>query len=152
MLLRTHLAITLFFALILLSYVQNPIIFLAISLIATAIPDIDSRFSKIGHYKIFRIFNFFTKHRGIIHSFTFLFVIFIFGFLFFKELIFPFLLGYGLHLIADSFTLNGIRPFYPLKFRLKGIIRTGGLIEIFIFIIFVLANCFLIFKRIFNIF
>jgi len=48
MLIKTHLAITLFFALLLIGYVNSPILFLVVALIATYIPDIDSKHSKIG--------------------------------------------------------------------------------------------------------
>jgi len=148
MLFRTHLAITLFFVLLLFQYFSNPILFLLISVLATALPDVDTRYSKIGHYKISRIFNFFINHRGIVHSFTLLLIIAVFLFSFFRQILFPFLLGYSLHLIADGFTHTGIMPFYPLNIRIKGKIRTGGVIENLIFIIFLFGSL-LLFLRIF---
>jgi membrane-bound metal-dependent hydrolase YbcI (DUF457 family) len=38
-----------------------------------------------------------------------------------------FFLGYGLHLFADSFTKEGITPFYPFsRMKSSGGITTGG--------------------------
>lgn len=151
MFLRTHLMMTLFFFLLFFQYIPNFILFLPIALFATIIPDIDNKFSRIGHYKLSRIFNFFVKHRGITHSFTFLFIISFFIFLFFKEILFAFVFGYSSHLLADSLTISGIMPFYPLKKKLKGKIKTGGIIENLIFAILFLGNLFLVFILIYPI-
>ncbi len=148
MLFRTHLIVTLFFILLFFQHVSNPVLFLFISVLAAALPDIDTKYSKIGHYKLSRIFNFFVKHRGIVHSFTLLLIISAFLFSFFRQILFPFLLGYSLHLIADGFTPAGIMPFYPIKMRIKGKIRTGGVIENLVFISFLLGSL-LLFLRIF---
>jgi len=43
-------------------------------------------------------------------------------------------LGSLSHLVADSFTLNGISFFYPFKFfTLKGFVKTNGKLEFVIF-------------------
>lgn len=146
---KTHFIIALFFVLMFFQYIENPIVFLPIVFLATIIPDIDSRFSRIGHYKIFRVFNFFMKHRGITHSFTFLAVISLLIFLSFKEILIPFSLAYSLHLILDAVTIDGISPFYPLKFRIKGKLKTGGIIETILFVFFLLIDLFLIFSKIY---
>jgi len=144
MLIKTHLSITLFFVLLFLSAVEQKFIFVVIALIATFIPDIDSRFSKFGRPKIARLLQFFTRHRGVIHSFTFLILITFFLVLFFPVIALPFFLGYGLHLFADSFTVDGITPFYPLRAKSKGIIRTGGKSEVSVLVFFIIADLFLI--------
>ncbi len=149
MFLRTHFIITAFFILIFFKYIQNPLIFLPVVFLAMLIPDIDNRFSKIGHYRLSRIFNFFIKHRGITHSFGFLAIITLLIFLSFKEVWIPFIFGYSLHLLLDSLTLQGIMPFYPLKFRIKGKIKTGGIVENFLFGVFFLTDLFLVFNRIY---
>lgn len=152
MLVRTHLTITSFFILLFISNVESKLAFVLIALIATYIPDMDSRFSKIGRHKTFRILQFFTKHRGIIHSFTFLVAITLFFVLFFPIIALPFFLGYGLHLLADSFTIKGIKPFYPWKKTSSGRVRTGGKAEIFIFVFFLLAGLSLLIIKVFSIF
>jgi len=140
MLIRTHLAITLCFVLLFISNVEHKIIFIAVALFATFIPDIDYKFSTLGKKKILRILQFFVKHRGIFHSFTFLIVITLFFVLFFPIFALPLFLGYGLHLLADSFTIEGITPFYPYRKKSLGRIKTGGRREISVFVFFILID------------
>ncbi len=136
MLLRTHYLITLFGILVLFSYVENKIIFVVIALIATALPDADSPFTKIGNRKISKILQVFTKHRGIIHSFTFLFSLTLIFVFFIPQIALGFFLGYSLHLFADCFTFDGIYPFWPLKAKSSWRISTGEKWEKIIFILF----------------
>ncbi|MFA4953162.1 MAG: metal-dependent hydrolase [Candidatus Pacearchaeota archaeon] len=144
MLLRTHFTITLFAVLILLSSVEHKISFVLMSFAATLIPDLDTPFSKVGNHLILRPFQFFVKHRGLIHSFTFLSLLTLFFVLFFPILALGFFLGYGLHLFADSFSVEGIQVLYPFKKKIFWRIRTGGKTEMSIFVVFLLANLFLI--------
>jgi membrane-bound metal-dependent hydrolase YbcI (DUF457 family) len=144
MLIKTHLAIAIFFILLFLSFVEYKLIFVLVTLFATFIPDIDSRFSTIGQKKIMRLLQWFTRHRGIIHSFTFLLIIVLFLVLFFPIISLPFFLGFGLHLFADSFTIDGIIPFYPLKRKISGKISTGGKAETSIFVSFIILDLFLL--------
>jgi membrane-bound metal-dependent hydrolase YbcI (DUF457 family) len=59
---------------------------------------------------------------------------------FFPIIAFPFFLGYGTHLIVDSWTIEGIIPFWPLRYSLKGNVRTGGAFENILFYFFVIAD------------
>ena len=152
MLLRTHLSISIFFILLLLPLVEHKLVFVLVALIATYIPDIDSRYSKLGRKKIFRILQWMSKHRGMIHSYTFLLTIIIFLVLFIPVLAFGFFLGYGLHLLADSFTIAGIQPFYPFKNKSCGIIRTGKRIEVGVFVGFIIGDVAMLFYRFFGLF
>ncbi|MBM3228284.1 metal-dependent hydrolase [Candidatus Pacearchaeota archaeon] len=136
MLTKTHLAITLFFVLILLESISNKTLFVAVALISTLIPDIDSKFSSLGKKKVFRPLQFFIKHRGILHSLTFLMIILGILISFYPILAFPLFVGYGLHLFADSFTKRGIELLYPLKKKFSGNIRVGGFTDITLFLIF----------------
>lgn len=140
MLIRTHLVITIFFILIFLSSVNNKLVFVLTALFATFLPDIDTRYSKLGKRKLARILQFFTKHRGMIHSFTFLLSITFVLVLVLPVFAFGFFLGYGLHLLADSFTITGIRFFYPSKKKITGNLKTGGRKEVFLFIILVVLD------------
>lgn len=151
MLIKTHVAITLFFALIFLSSVEYKISFVVVALLSTFLADVDSQFSLLGKYKPFRFLQFFVKHRTIFHSFSLLMLLTVFFVLFIPVLAFPFFLGYASHLIADSFTLRGIRPFYPFKTISSGKIKTGGKSETIVFVVFVLIDAFLILARISNI-
>ena len=152
MLLKTHIAITFFAILFFISSVEYKISFVLITFIATFIPDLDTPFSKVGNHLILRPFQLFFRHRGLIHSFTFLFLITLFLVLFAPILAFGFFLGYGLHLFADSFTVEGIQVFYPIRKKVFWRIRTGGKTEMTIFVIFLLASLFLMVLRLSGLF
>jgi len=148
MLIKTHLAIVIFLILFLLPVVENDFIFISIALIATFLPDIDSGFSTIGRYKTFKLLQVFVKHRGLLHSFTFLIAITIFFTLFLPKIALPFFLGWGTHLFVDSFTVDGIRPFYPSKKTISGKIRTGGKTESIVLVLFVMGDLFMLVLRV----
>ncbi len=151
MLIRTHLLITLFFILILFSSVGNKAFFVIVALAATFIPDIDTKFSKLGRKKVFRPLQFFVSHRGFFHSFLFLALISLIFYLFLPLVVLPFALGYGSHLLADSLTIQGIKPFYPFKGRWRWKIKTGGRLEVIVFVGFLIVDLFLLFSMFLNI-
>ncbi len=143
MLKKTHLAIGLAVGLYFLPYVNSKFIFLPVIIIASLLPDIDSGFSGIGKNPVFKPTQWMVKHRGVLHSYTVCILIsFVFAF-YIPVLALPFFLGYAFHLFADSFTVNGIKPFWPLKFVSKGIVRTGGKVEQSILVV-TLIVCFLL--------
>lgn len=144
MLIKTHLVISIFFILLLTGHVTSPVLFVALTLLSTFIPDADSRFSKLGQRKSLRIFQWFVKHRGIMHSFTFCLLFTLFFVLFLPVVALPFFLGYSSHLLADSFTVEGIKPFYPWEKTSSWKIRTGGKTETSVFMLFVLVDLFLL--------
>lgn len=148
---KTHLVITALFVFIFLSVVANKLIFVIVALIATILPDIDSDSSFIGKRKIFRPIQFLFGHRGFLHSFTFLFLAVIFFVLFIPVIALPFFLGYSLHLFADSFTIQGIKPFYPLKKVYQGKLKTGGKIDLTIFLCLLCVDLLILF-RVLNVF
>ena len=151
MLIRTHLLITLFFVLVLFSSVENKVVFVVVALIATFIPDIDTKFSKLGKRKVFRPLQFFVSHRGFLHSFIFLALISLIFYLFLPIVMLGFVLGYSSHLIADGFTIQGIKPFYPFKRRLRWRIKTCGKLEVIIFVGFLIADLLLLSSMMLNI-
>ena len=136
----THFVISLFFIILFFPNVEFKLSFVLVTLIATFIPDIDTMHSNVGKHKIFRFFQFFSKHRGMIHSFTFLIAVSILLALFFPIIVFPFFLGYSLHLLADSFTKEGITPFWPYNKKSSWRIKTGGVTETSIFVFFIFLN------------
>ena len=140
MLIKTHLSITLFFILIFLSGTDYKLVFVLTAIAATFLPDLDSKNSKLGRKKIFRPFQFFVKHRKIMHSFTFLFIALIFIYFYVPILFQGFFLGYFSHLFADILTVRGIYPLYPLKKKISFKIRTGGASENFIYFIFFILD------------
>ncbi|HRZ85897.1 MAG TPA: metal-dependent hydrolase [Candidatus Paceibacterota bacterium] len=161
MLLKTHFVISLFFVLLIIlfsGFFENypffdKAIFVSVALISTLLPDIDSKSSKVGRNIFSRIIQFFTKHRGMLHSLNFcIFISFVLFLL--VPLIAPgFLTGYSLHLIADGLTEMGILLFWPSKkLVLKGFIKTGKTFEKFLFFIFsfgIFLEIFIFFWRLF---
>jgi membrane-bound metal-dependent hydrolase YbcI (DUF457 family) len=145
---RTHLAIGLALALLFLPGVNYKLVFFPIVLVCALLPDIDSPDSYFGSSKIWRPFQFIVKHRGVFHSFTLcILVSLVFAFVL-PIVALPFFLGYGSHLLADSFTQEGITPFWPWKKASQGSLRTGGSVESGIFVGFIIING-LLFLRLF---
>ena len=140
MLMKTHLAIGIFAAFLLLDKVTYGVAFFIVTLVASLLPDIDSGFSTLGKQGIFKPIQFLTRHRGFIHSFTICVIISVILSLYLPILALPFFLGYGLHIFADSFTVDGIRPFWPLRYESKGILRVGSLVEEMLFTIFCILD------------
>jgi inner membrane protein len=152
MLWKTHLAIGLAVALYFSSKVTYPLVFIPVVLLASIFPDIDSGFSYLGRKRIFRPVQMVSYHRGIIHSYTVAIIISVVFAFFYPIFALPFFLGYSLHLFADSFTSDGIRPFWPLKKISKGRISVGGKIDKTIFYTFVLIDLVLISSFFYNFF
>lgn len=145
---RTHLIFSFLIGLLIINSfdIQNKIIFIAILLIASIIPDIDSYKSKIGKKvkPISFLLNLFFMHRGMFHSLFLLTLISFVIALVKTELAIAFFIGYLSHLALDSLTPEGITLFYPFsRKRTKGFIRTGSLFEN-IFFILLLVLCFYI--------
>lgn len=137
---RTHLAIGLAAALFLLTSVENKLVFLPVVLLASALPDIDTGHSSIGRKWYLRPMQFFTAHRGVMHSLTVCIIISLAFAFYIPVLALPFFLGYSLHLLGDSFTIDGIRPFWPFKKEVEGRIRTGGIVDDGIYYSFILIS------------
>ncbi len=150
MLSRTHLAFSLFIGLILINSVQNPFWFFGSLIFATFLPDLDSYTSKFGKRFFSRVLTAFTKHRGIMHSVLFMLGIYILLYFYFPFVSFGFLVGYMSHLVGDSITKQGVRLFYPFKFRIKGFLKTGGKFESFLFLLFGLLDFVLFFNLVFK--
>jgi len=143
MLLRTHLAISLFFILVCLSSVSSKLIFILFVLIGTIIPDIDSKKSFGGNFKILRPIQLLFTHRGFFHSLLFMVLVLIFLKYVFPVGMFGFFVGFLSHIIADIFTIEGIRVFYPFNFKFFGFVKTGELSETLFLLFVVVVDIFL---------
>jgi len=145
---KTHVAIGLAVALYFAGKVTSPLLFVPVVLFASLFPDIDSGFSYLGRKPIFKPVQMVSSHRGIIHSYTMAIILSAALAFFYPILALPFFLGYSFHLFADSFTSQGIRPFWPLKAMSTGAVTVGGKIDktlfyTFVFIDLVLLGSFL---------
>lgn len=146
MLKRTHLAIGTGLMLLFLPYVNYKLVFIPVILIVSLLPDIDSSSSYYGQNPIFRPLQFFVRHRGILHSFTFCILASIAFAFFIPVLAFPFFLGYAGHLFADSFTREGIVLFWPFRKTSSGILSTGGRIEYSVYVTIIIVDILLFVK------
>src|SRR3989338_1398562 len=151
MLLKTHLAINFLLSLLFLTYLQHKILFVAMVLFATMLPDIDTIRSHIGKKVrvISMIINFFSKHRGFFHSLTFTLILSAVLLLISPFTALAFFTGYSMHILADSFTIEGIEPFWPLKQKISGVIRTNGIIEKILFFVFLAMDAVFLFAYLF---
>ena len=139
MLNKTHLSIGIFFMILFLPNVNYTTSYIVIFLIATILPNIDSLLSGKNHFFL-KPLRLFFKPRGFMHSFTFCFAV-TFLLVWFRPVYsFAFFLGYGLHLLLDAWTTEGIRPFWPIRTISKGRWTSGGSIEIIFCYSFIVAD------------
>jgi membrane-bound metal-dependent hydrolase YbcI (DUF457 family) len=138
--LKTHLAMTGLVVLLFLPHISSWYVFVPIALLATILPDIDTGFSTVGKTTGGRVLQFFVRHRGVFHSLTFAIVLSFLFAVFIPILALPFFLGYSLHLFVDSFTIEGIKPFWPLKHQSSWKIKTGGITETSLFVVFLIID------------
>ncbi len=144
---RTHLAFGLFLGLLFLKYFDGSLVFLFFVGLFSVLADIDYHKSKVGKkVKLFSwLLNKIAGHRGVLHTVYFLMIVFFILISFGKDLIgYAFLIGYSSHLFMDMLTKRGIKPFYPLKMKINGFIRTGGRIESLVFYVVLILDIFYI--------
>ncbi len=146
MLTRTHLSFGIFLSLILVSYFDNKLIFYLMILAGSVFPDLDSNKSTYGRYLIFRPFQFFIKHRGILHSLFMAVFLSLIANYFLNS--FGFFIGYISHLLLDSFTKQGVALFWPYSFKIAGPLKSGGIIDEMLFLFLIVFNVILFFVNI----
>ena len=145
MLIQSHMVFAVFGILLFISHVSNKFVFVIMVLLATMIPDLDTHNSSYGRHLIFRPLQFFVRHRGIIHSFTTAAIVSCLIALKWPVASFGFFVGYSIHLFCDSFTKDGIQPFWPLKWKSSGPLITGGRFEEMLFLAMIFINLFIFF-------
>ena len=143
MLFKTHLAFGFLLGLFAIEFLKpgNQLLFMTIVLLSSIFPDIDHPDSKIGSKA--KIFSFLFEHRGFFHSLLFLALVYVVSILFIKNIYFilPLFIGYGSHLFIDCFNQAGIMPLHPLsRFRIKGFIKTGALLETILFFVLIAVD------------
>ena len=135
MLFRTHVVFSLAVWLGLSYFLVMPFYVLIFVLLATVFVDVDAWNSKFGNHWFFRPLQFLTRHRGVLHSL-------VAGVL--LSLIlgsvslwagFGFFVGYVSHLFLDCFTKSGVALFWPFKYRVRGFVKSGGIVEQVVFVI-----------------
>ncbi len=133
MLFFTHVAGGLLLSLFMMLFISpdSNLIFLILVIIGSLLPDIDCRTSKVGkNKKVHKL----VEHRGIFHSILMAFLLYLLVELQLSSNVsLGFLIGYISHILLDGMTKKGVFPFYPLKLKVKGNIKTGSLYEYMIF-------------------
>lgn len=153
MLRRTHLALGAAIALYFLPHIKEAqFAFLGITILASLLPDLETGFSAVRRNRIFshNTHSIFHKNR-ILHTYTLLFPITILIAFYFPRIALPFFLGYSFHLFLDSFSPQGIRPFWPLKTHSHGRMAPGGRIDRTLFMIFLAVDVLLLFNFIMHV-
>jgi len=140
MLFRTHIIFSVVVWFLLSYFIEMPLYVLVFVMLATVFVDIDAWNSKIGNHWYLRVFQFFTRHRGVLHSL----VAGVFLSLTLGSVSlwagFGFFVGYLSHLFLDCFTLSGVKLFWPLGFRVKGFVRSGSWVEDVVFVLILILD------------
>jgi len=129
---------------------KHRLLFLLIACIGGIIPDIDYRKSWAARkiWPLNWILSFVLKHRGFIHTIyppviVGAMIVYLGGT---KIYAIAFMLGYIVHLMLDMLTHSGIRILHPISsIRLRGFVKTGGIIDTSIFIASSVCAIFLLF-------
>lgn len=124
-------------------------LFILFILIGSLFPDVDSVESYLG--RKFRILSgpieFIFGHRGLFHSIYPVLLFLILFFILKVNLFLALSIGYSLHLILDMFTKEGVVLFnIPFRFKIRGFIKTGRLLEGLLFYGLAVVNLILIYN------
>ncbi len=152
MMFKTHFALGFLIGLLSLNFINTShrLIFVFLIALFSSLPDIDHPKSKIGR-KFFFIswpIHLIFKHRGFFHSIFPAVILFLVLYHYnLNFLAFAVSIGYISHLIGDAVTKEGIALLHPLsKFRIRGPVETGAILEGIFFISFMVADVFLAMK------
>ena len=128
----THLSFGLLMGLLAIKFTDIPVnmaVLLMLLLIGSYGPDIDSVsiFTRNG-----KPLKWFVKHRGPTHSLLALVLFALIVLLITSNWYYTlaFATGYFFHLLMDSLTLSGVPMFWPSKKRIKGKIKTTGMVDV----------------------
>jgi membrane-bound metal-dependent hydrolase YbcI (DUF457 family) len=136
---RTHIAIGILCALLILPFiaVPNKILFVALVALGALLPDVDHQNSKINKMiPVTKIIPVFFKHRGFFHSLFIPLIIYITAWYFHQPFIgFALVFGYLTHLASDGLTLMGVNFLYPITtWHMRGPFETGTFAETLLFL------------------
>lgn len=148
MMFYTHLVFSLFISLLSARlFGIEQLYFIVIVMLFGIIPDIDTNKSKVRIPIISFILKMIFKHRGIFHSvFIPLLLFFALSYLGYYIIGLAILLGYLSHILLDALTPSGVKPFWPLRFKIKGFIKTNSIIEKVLFIFLAIISIFMIIR------
>ncbi|RME52447.1 metal-dependent hydrolase [Candidatus Woesearchaeota archaeon] len=143
---KTHLAIALFFGLLVehMTGIRIGILGTIALFLGALLPDLDEHKSALGRKA--KIIAWLFPHRGVFHSvlFAVFFTILLYGIAPRQGAALFFLLGYLSHIFSEAITPRGVRPFFPSTLRLKGPVRVGKTTEHVLFWTLVLVDAYLL--------
>jgi inner membrane protein len=148
MLFKTHIVFSLAVYFLLNYFIAMPIYTLIFVMLATAFVDIDIKNSKAGNRWYLRPFQFFTKHRGMLHSLIVGLILSLVIAAVNHWAGFGFFVGYLSHLLIDCFTKSGVALFWPFGWKINGFVKSGRIVEDVIFVLLLLGDIAWIFFRI----
>tara|TARA_B100000315_G_C14583235_1_gene591607 strand:- start:3155 stop:3601 length:447 start_codon:yes stop_codon:yes gene_type:complete len=139
---KTHILFAFLIVLYTKDYFHGGIGFVILVVIGSLLPDLDETKSYLGQ-RVFLIpwlSKLLFGHRGVYHS-----ILFGLGIGYLVNLVVGYVsgvalfIGYVSHLIMDGLTKEGVALFWPLKWKMKGFVKTGSFLENVIFgIVFIL--------------
>ena len=125
------------FAIFLGGFFGNGLYYYLLLVFFSLIMDVDEKRSIFGR-KV-KVLHYIFGHRKFFHSLLFIILGYLILSLFSELLGIAFLIATGSHLILDALTPMGVMPFYPLKFKINGWIKTGGFTEKVIVVVLVIG-------------
>ena len=156
---KTHFVFGIFIGILLIRFLSlssiTKYLFFTILVIGSLIPDIDTPKSMAGRRAkgLSRTINFFSGHRGILHSLTIPIILLFIALsmhthFLLKIMIYGITIGYTSHLFLDALTKQGIIILWPFKARVRGKITTNSFIDNFTFYILAIVSFLIILKNI----
>ena len=115
---------------------SNQVLFMILVLFGSLLPDIDHPRSKLGRNVKFVSWLF--EHRGFTHSIYAVILVALITNIFTDNPVntYALMIGFMSHLVADSFSKEGVMFFHPLsKAKLRGVIKTGSTAEYLLFLL-----------------
>ena len=144
MLVKTHLVLGIFATLFFLPHISYKFVFVPVVIFASLLPDVGQLVPGLRTISLTRLAKPAVGPHGFLHSYTFCFAVTFLLAWYSPILALPFFLGFGIHLLVDSMTVDGIRPFWPNNSVSQGKLRVGGTTENALFLAFCLIDAALI--------
>jgi inner membrane protein len=131
MLARTHASAALLVSLIIAERYGLGIPFILAGVLFSALPDLDTPKSAVGRRirPVSTTIKLLIGHRTFIHSVWPWALLFLLIYPFSIDVALGIGVGYLTHLLLDALTRSGVQPFYPFPYKVRGPLKTGGIVE-----------------------
>ena len=126
---KTHVAFGIFISLLIFRvvHIENQALFVIICAFFALLPDVDHSRSKFGQRV--KPLSFILKHRGLMHSIWIPLILTLVVYPLSFDISLAIFAGYFSHLLTDGFTKRGVKFIWPINWKTKGHITTGGKLE-----------------------